>query len=89
MGTICVSNYANLYRAFLKEMFIFNSEKKQYFTNLLKYYRQIDDIFCVFQGEKQDLNDLVDLINDFKDNLKFTCEFSREKIHFLDVRVMI
>ncbi len=86
MGTICAPNYAKLYMGFFERNFIFNPDTNQHFSKLLKYYRYI---FCIFQGDTEELKDFLDLINGFKDNLKFTCEFSKEKIHFLDMWDMV
>ena len=88
MGSICAPNYANLYMGFFEKNFILTPEKNKYYPKLLTYYRHIDDIFGIFQGDAEELNDFVHLLNAFKNNLQFTCEFSNEKVHFLDMWVM-
>ena len=89
MGTICAPNYANLFMGYFENNFVFNPEMNVYLPRILKYYRFIDDIFCIFQGNLDEVNAFVTLLNSFKRHLTFTCESSQERVHFLDMWVCI
>ena len=47
----------------------------------------IDDIFCAWTHGDEKLNDFLCCLNRFHPNLKFTYEYSTERINFLDVIV--
>lgn len=87
MGTICAPNYANLYMGHFEENYIFNTDKNVFAENIILYYRYIDDIFCIFRGNQEQLMGFADLINNFKTNLKFSLEYSKDQVSFLDMWV--
>lgn len=87
MGTVCAPNYANLYVGLFENKFVFNSNHNKYHSNIIKWFRYIDDIFCIFNGSMEELNDFVSLLNTFDSNLNFTAHFSPEKVCFLDMWV--
>lgn len=78
MGTACAPIIANLYCA-------------QFETSLmdspaLRYYaRYIDDIFLVYQGSEEELQEFLQTIQ--LGPLEITWEYSEKKLHFLDVQV--
>ena len=51
--------------------------------------RLIDDIFGIWSGNEQELQNWVTFLNDSHDTIKFTLEHSRENIPFLDTMVYI
>ena len=57
------------------------------YTNIL-HDSILDDIFCLYQGDADELHDYFTLLNSFNSNLKFTMDYSEEKVHFLDMWVM-
>ena len=87
MGSICAPNYANLFVGFFEKNFVMNVEKNTHLSRLRKWYRYIDDIFCLYQGTTDELFDFIALLNSFDDNLKFTIDYSQERVHFLDMWV--
>ena len=53
----------------------------------LVWLKYIDDIFFVWSHEEEKLHDFLGCLNEFYPNLKFTYEYSTERINFLDVIV--
>ncbi|KAJ0050344.1 hypothetical protein NL108_017792 [Boleophthalmus pectinirostris] len=87
MGTVCAPNSANLYVGLFENKFVFNSAHNQYLSSIIKRFRYIDDIFCIFRGSIQQLESFVSLLNSFDSNLQFTAQFSSNKVSFLDMWV--
>ena len=88
MGSICAPNYANLYVGCFEDKFIFNPERNVHLPKILKWYRYIDDVFCLYNGTLDQLQEFYILLNSFNSNLQFTMEYSSEKVHFLDMWVI-
>ena len=88
MGSICAPNYANLYMGYFEHVFVSNPDMNSHLTRILKWYRYIDDVFCLYQGNVDELQDFLRLLNSFDCNLQFTMDYSTEKVHFLDMWVM-
>ena len=88
MGSVFAPNYANLFMGYFENKFVFNPILNSHHSKILKWYRYIDDIFCIYKGSCHELNDFVTLLNGFDQNLKFTLESSLVRVHFLDMWVM-
>ena len=54
----------------------------------LVWWRYIDDIFMVWEHGKEELKKFLETLNCYHPTIKFTTEYSRAKINFLDVTVM-
>ena len=54
-----------------------------------KYFRFIDDIFLIFEGNELELNTFLEYCNEYHPTIKFTAEYSKEKVSFLDTWVKI
>ena len=48
-----------------------------------------DDIFCIWTGSEEELQDFNCWLNSLESKLNFTMEFSRESVVFLDLRLTI
>ena len=91
MGTISAPSIANLDMG-RREVFILdhdNEHIKRIYKR--KWSRFIDDIFIFFQGNKEQLNDMMTWLNSLFPTIKFTCSYNFEdrSVEFLDVRVKI
>ncbi|XP_047468584.1 uncharacterized protein LOC125024855, partial [Penaeus chinensis] len=53
------------------------------------FYRYIDDIFGVFRGTEEDLQEYYRELNQFHPDLKFTVEFDKNRLPFLDTMVYV
>ena len=78
--------YAILFMADLEERFLEQSSLKP-----LVWWRYIDDIFMLWQHGQDSLDSFLEALNDDKTHktIKFTSTYSKERINFLDVDVMI
>ncbi len=84
MGTRLAPNYANLFMADFEESHVYNYKKPP-----LWWKRFIDDIFCIFQGTEDELHEFINHLNTChkKKTIKFTCDYSKSQVNFLDTTV--
>ena len=53
------------------------------------WWRHIDDIFMIWQHGEDELKLFLEKLNNFHPSIKFTCEYSHEKVNYLDVQVVV
>ena len=82
MGTKLAPSYANIFMGHLEQQMLEGYHKKP-----TLWLRFIDDIFVVWPHDLNELNTFLTYMNSFHDTIKFTMEFSNEKIVFLDTIV--
>ena len=71
------------------EKLAFNSNQ-ELLDLVMLWKRYIDDVFSLFKGDQTQLEDLVNWLNSLMPGIvKFTYNFSTEKVEFLDLEVMI
>ena len=85
MGTKCAPNYANLFMAHFEEIFIYPRLRGK----ALLYLRYIDDIFLIWKGSKQELEEFIAEINSVHGTIKFDVNYSSSSVNFLDTKVTI
>ena len=57
---------------------------------ILLWKRYIDDVFALIKGSEEECRDLVDFLNTLMPGVvKFTFDFSEQKIQFLDLEISI
>ena len=54
----------------------------------LVWWRYIDDIFMLWQHGEEELKKFLDALNCYHPSIKFTADYSRDKINFLDVNFL-
>ena len=85
MGTICAPPFANIFMGKFEETFI-----NPYIQNLsILYLRYIDDLFLIWAGTKQQLEDFISNLNDQHPSITFSHKISKKSIDFLDTTVYI
>ena len=84
MGTRMVPAYTNLFMGDLEEKLLTQFPLKPYL-----WWRYIDDIFMVWTHGEDKLQDFINHINSLHSTIKFTHEFSKSHISFLDVTVSL
>ena len=84
IGTKFAPPYAIIYMAALEEDFLETLMKKPWL-----WWRYIDDIFMIWQHGEDELKTFLEKLNNFHPSIKFTCEYSREKVNYLDVQVIV
>ena len=84
MGTRMAPAYTNLFMGDLEEKLLAQFPLKPYL-----WWRYIDDIFMVWTHREDKLEDFINHINSLHSTIKFTHEFSKSHISFLDVTVSL
>ena len=80
MGTRVAPTYANLFMDFIERKFIYPRRIKPRI-----WFRSIDGVWGIFQGTEAELLQFVEYCNSFHDSIKFTIEYSKAEVAFLDV----
>ena len=83
IGTKMVPPYAIIFMDSLEEDILSNSILKP-----LVWWRYIDDIFMMWEHGEEELQKFLETLNCYHPTIKFTAEYSRAKINFLDVTVV-
>ena len=52
------------------------------------WWRYLDDVFIMWQHGEEKLREFVNFLNGAHESIKFTAEWSTEKVNFLDVQVI-
>ena len=82
MGTKMAVAFANIFMAKIEKGIISKSKIKP-----LVWKRYIDDVFCVWHTNEDNIKEFVTRANHYHDTLKFTAEISDSEIAFLDTKV--
>ena len=82
IGTKMAPQYAILFMAYLEERLLGSCTLKP-----LLWWRYIDDIFFIWEHGEESLKSFLEHINSAHPTIKFTAEFSKEKVNFLDVQI--
>ena len=83
IGTKMAPAYANLFMDELERRLISQARVKPYV-----WLRYIDDVFMIWTGTEEELREFLSFINEAHDTIKFTWNWSRESINYLDVQVI-
>ena len=84
MGSKCAPPYACIYMGKFEQMKILPLSQA-----IILWKRFIDDIFFIYTGSEEELQILFDKINNLHPTLKFTFQYSTNKINFLDTTIHI
>jgi hypothetical protein len=85
MGTKCAPTYASLFMGSFEERNILPKIR----DSIMIYVRYIDDIFFIWKGTMEELEEFLKEINQVHPTIKFDHVLSKESINFLDVKVSI
>ena len=83
IGTKMAPPYAIIFLGDLEERFFSDCD-----ISSLVWWRYIDDIFMLWQHGEKALKKFLEILNSYHPTIKFTANYSREKICFLDVEVI-
>ncbi|XP_040188254.1 uncharacterized protein LOC120920313 [Rana temporaria] len=87
MGTCCAPSYANLYLGEWEREFLLGESASMCAANILVWQRYIDDIFIVWDGLENELQEMLRLMNINSFNLFFTMSYNDKEVSFLDIRI--
>ena len=82
IGTKFAPPYAVLFMTALEEKILSKVKKKP-----SVWWRYIDDIFFTWEHGEESLHEFINEINSFNSTIKFTADWSKEKVNFLDIEV--
>ncbi|XP_031751078.1 uncharacterized protein LOC116408410 [Xenopus tropicalis] len=88
MGAKFAPTYANLYMGWWEESHIYG-DTSGYAHKIVLYKRYVDDLLLIWCGTEGEFTHFVDKININDLNLKFTYEFHKQTISFLDLSLTI
>ena len=83
IGIKMAPSYAILFMAALEEKILEKAKVKPQI-----WWRYIDDIFFIWEDGEETLKEFLDYLNSCHPSIKFTAEYSVEKVNFLDVQVI-
>ena len=81
MGKKCAPTYANIFMGIFEETHVYPLIKQK----VKLYLRYIDDIFFIWTGSENDLQQFISKINEVHPSIKFDFNYSKTQIHFLDI----
>ena len=85
MRSRCSKNYSNIYMAKWEQKFVYETAFWRYIRCWLRY---IDDIFMIWVGSRQKLNEFLKYLNSVHQSIKFKYKVSSRKVDFLDTTVI-
>ena len=65
-----------------EEKMLENFEKKT-----MIWWRHVDNIFFIWEHGEESFNVFIEQVNMFHSTIKFTAEYSKEEVNFLDVNI--
>ena len=83
IGTKFAPLYACIFMSQLETKFLENQNLKP-----LVWFRYIDDIFFIWTHGEENLRNFLVEFNLFSDDIRFTYEFNKDTISFLDFKVV-
>ncbi len=87
MGTRLAPSYANIFMGRLEQKILKTLETKGLKPAL--FLRYIDDIFTIWNKGEEKLLEFINFFNEAHPSIKYTFEYSKEQIIFLDTRLKI
>ena len=87
MGTKVAPSYANLFMGKLEDKLL--SEAKKMGLKPALYLRFIDDIFVIWDQGEENLKRFINFLNESHDSIKFTAEYSKNSVTFLDTKIHV
>ena len=83
IGTKCAPSYAILFLAALERKLLDHHVEKP-----LLWWRYIDDIFLIWTHGEEKFLEFINFLNSAHHSIKFTAEYSKESVNFLEVKVI-
>lgn len=86
MGSAFAPNAANLFMNMFEQQFILSPANNPYHAHIFKYYRFIDDIFCIYK-DIHSFTNFLEWINNLHPTIKFTATTNKLTVNYLDTTV--
>ena len=86
MGTRSAPNFSNVFMGYFEKRFVY---KCKWFKRFIKsWWRYIDDIFMLWKGPKNHLEDFLSYLNEVHPSIKFEWKISKKEVSYLDCDVI-
>lgn len=86
MGSPLSGLLANIFINDLETSKIIN-KNNPFYKNIIYWYRYIDDIICLFNGNEVEKEEFFNFLNTLSNKIKFTMENQNKQINFLDLTI--
>ncbi|CAJ0963374.1 unnamed protein product [Ranitomeya imitator] len=86
MGSNVAPPYANCFMSVFESDYIYSNALFK--SHCILWRRYIDDVFCLWRGTGESLQEFFGQINSVWPELSFTLKFDRTEINFLDTKVI-
>ena len=83
IGTRMAPAYANLFMHDLESQLLDLAPVKPYL-----WLRYIDDVFMIWTAGEEQLQEFLHWINQYHDTIKFTWDWSKKTVNYLDVQII-
>jgi hypothetical protein len=80
--------YANLRVGQFEEALLYKTETHPLLSKILLRKRYIDDVFVLWEGSQQELNEYQTLLNKCSEYLKFTMQTDERKLNYLELWII-
>ena len=84
MGTKVAPTYAIIFMNWFEEKYVYTYKQKP-----RVWFRFIDDVWGVFRGTESEMKEFIDHLNRVHESIKFTAEYSKKQVVFLDMITMV
>ncbi|XP_063044279.1 uncharacterized protein LOC134438605 [Engraulis encrasicolus] len=88
MGSKMSPSFASLYVGLFESDVIFNTQRNPFVQNISYWKRYLDDIFFIWDGDENQLQEFHTYMGENNQHLKFTMSVDKTKMNFLDILVM-
>ena len=88
MGSRMSPSFASLYVGHFEQDVIFNNKVNPYIGYISNWKRYLDDIFFIWSGSENSLNEFHQFMNSQNRHLKFTMAANSKEMNFLDILIV-
>lgn len=85
MGTRAAPNFANVYMGWFEDEF---GHQAHWYEYILDWIRFIDDIFMIWKGDSNSLEEFINHLNNAAPSINFMHEISKRQVNFLDTTII-
>ena len=84
MGTRAAPNFANVYMGRFEDQFVYQAHWYEYVLDWIQF---IDDIFMIWKGDSNSLEEFINHLNNAAPSINFTHEISKSQVNFLHTTI--
>ena len=89
MGSKASPSIANIYMGLFEQNYVFNPTINMFLPHLKMFKRYIDDICILWTSDEESLLKFFEFLNSKDEHLKFTIEYDKFRVNFLDIQIKL